>query len=325
MRKITKSFLASCMSAALTSVVQAEEVVYEDSSGNLQYVEYVDSPLQPPQTAQTSIDYGSYVSQEDSTDSYQQTDNQVYEQASLQQAPETTQDQYYQQPAVYEQAQEPQQPVAYEQAQEHQQPAVYEQAQEQPIVYEQAQEQPIVYEQAQEQAVVYEQTPTPAQASASLSPDELGERLLTAARAGKLDDVRWLLRKGADPEYKPHANALSPLDLVVKGGWVDVAQVFLDEGVNFNKRGDLGITFLHQAAAAGKLQMVHFLVSAGVSPNITTEKDWTALHHAARFGHADVVSYLLTAGADAEHRNSDGFRPRELAINAQHIQIAQMF
>ncbi len=40
---------------------------------------------------------------------------------------------------------------------------------------------------------------------------------------------------------------------------------------------------------------------------------------------AEVVSYLLTAGANAEHRNSDGFGPRELAINAQHIQIAQMF
>ena len=302
MRKITKSVLASCMTASLTSVVQAEEVVYEDSSGNLQYVEYVDSPLQPPQTAQTSIDYGSYVSQEGSTDNYQQPDDQVYEQTSLQQTPETAQDQYYQQPVVYEQAQE--------------QPAIYEQAQEQ---------QPIAYEQAQEQAVIYEQTPAPAQAAAPLSPDVLGERLLTAARAGKLGDVRWLLRKGADPEYKLHANALSPLDLVVKGGWVDVAQVFLDEGVSFNKRGDLGVTFLHQAAAYGKLPMVSFLVSAGVSPNTTTSKNWTALHHAARFGHADVVSYLLTAGANTEHRNSDGFRPRELAINAQHIQIAQMF
>ncbi len=300
MKKITKSVLASCMTASLIGVVQAEEVVYEDSSGNLHYVEYVDSP----QPVQTSIDGGSYTDQQSTTDSYQQPDYQVYDQAQLQQASEPATDQYYQQPAVYEQAQEQQ------------------------VVYEQAPPQQFsepVTDQYYQQPVVYEQAPPPPQASVPLSSDVLGERLLTAARAGKLSDVRWLLRKGADPEYKLHANALSPIDLVVKGGWVDVAQVFLDGGVDFNKRGNLGVTFLHQAAAAGKLPMVQFLVGAGVNPNITTEKDWTALHHAARFGHADVVSYLLTAGADAEHRNSDGFRPRELAINAQHIQIAQMF
>nr|CAA6830619.1 MAG: Unknown protein [uncultured Thiotrichaceae bacterium] len=167
--------------------------------------------------------------------------------------------------------------------------------------------------------------PLPQTVGADVSPGALGERLLAAARAGNLNDVRLLLRKGANPEFKAHAEALSPLDLVVKGGWVDVAGVFRSEGVNFNKRGKLGVTFLHQAAAAGKLEMVKFLVGAGVSPNMTTDKDWTALHHAARFGHEQIVAYLLAVGADAKHRNSDGFEARDLAVNAKHMQVAQLF
>ncbi|HPE61084.1 MAG TPA: ankyrin repeat domain-containing protein [Thiolinea sp.] len=177
----------------------------------------------------------------------------------------------------------------------------------------------------QESTVQTSALPVPQPAPASYSAVELGERLLAAVRAGNANDIRWLLRKGADPEYKPHANALSALDLVVQGGWVDVAEVFYQEGVNFNRQGNQGITFLHQAAAAGKLPMVRFLVKAGLNPNGRTSKDWTPLHHAARFGHADVVDFLLQAGADPAQRNSDGLRARELAINAHHLQIARMF
>ncbi|HPQ97665.1 MAG TPA: ankyrin repeat domain-containing protein, partial [Thiolinea sp.] len=150
--------------------------------------------------------------------------------------------------------------------------------------------------------------PAPQPAPATYSAAELGDRLLTAVRAGDTGDIRWLLRRGADPEYKPHAGALSALDLVVQGSWVAVADIFYEEGVNFNRQGDQGITFLHQAAAAGKLPMVRFLVKAGLSPNARTVKDWTPLHHAARFGHAGVVAFLLRAGSDPEQRNSDGLR-----------------
>ena len=322
MKNSKKNLLAMVVASLLASAGQAEEVVYEDSSVDWQYGEYaeVSSPaassqpsaygqpayqqadgLPPVEYRQPELGYEQVMAQQPlpaaggyDQYSYQEGSTDAYEQPAYQPPVQQSYEQTYEQPYEQSYAQQPASDTQYGQ-----------------------------YEQTAQPAPAYDSAPAPA--AAQFAPEVLGERLLTAARDGKLNDVRWLLRKGADPEYKAHANALSPLDLVVEGGWVDVAQVFRDEGVNFNKRGHLGVTYLHQAAAAGRLPMVKFLVGAGVSPNTTTAKDWTALHHAARFGHAEVVDYLLAAGANAEHRNSDGFRARELAMNARHIQIAQMF
>ena len=166
-------------------------------------------------------------------------------------------------------------------------------------------------------------------AAPKLTKGQLGELLLQAmqsgTRQGRIPEVRRLLRLGADPEYKPHKKALSPLDIVVQNGMLTLAKVFRQHGVKFNKRGSRGMTHLHQAAARGELPMVQFLVGLGMNPNSQTTKGWTPLHHAARFGKARTVLFLIRAGSNATLRNSDGFTPKELAINGRYHPVSRLF
>lgn len=94
-----------------------------------------------------------------------------------------------------------------------------------------------------------------------------------AAMRGDLNEVRTLLRSGAD---------------------VNAAQ------------GD-GMTALHWAAELDDADMAVTLLSAGANPKALTRLgDYTALHVAARASAEDVARALLEAGADPEARTSTG-------------------
>lgn len=150
-----------------------------------------------------------------------------------------------------------------------------------------------------------------------------GQRLVDAVRGGKIHQVRWLLKAGADPEFKGE-HGVTPLYQAVRSGWIELVQLFAENGANLKSVNENGTTYLHIAAASGKLKMVEFLIEQGVSPHARTEKDWSALHHAARFGHSDVVQYLLSRGVSANRWNSDGFTPRALALHARQYQAAHL-
>ncbi len=94
-----------------------------------------------------------------------------------------------------------------------------------------------------------------------------------AAMRGDLEEVRTLLRGGAD---------------------VNAAQ------------GD-GMTALHWAAEAGELEIVEILIYAGANPGAVTRLgDYTPLHLASKVGQSNTVEALLAAGADPDARTGTG-------------------
>ncbi|MGB1008640.1 MAG: ankyrin repeat domain-containing protein [Thiolinea sp.] len=119
-------------------------------------------------------------------------------------------------------------------------------------------------------------------------------------------------------------NHTAALNSAIEAGRVDLVKSLHAQGANLLVADAQGLTYLHKAAAAGRTALVQFLLSAGVNPNARTVKNWTPLHHAARFGHASVVSQLLAAGANPQQVNSDGFRPKQLAINVKQMAVAAL-
>lgn len=70
---------------------------------------------------------------------------------------------------------------------------------------------------------------------------------------------------------------------------------------------------LHQAAAAGMLQVLRLLLRKGADANAADEGGWTPLMLAVRGSRVAAVEALLEAGADAAAQNQQGTTAAHLA------------
>ena len=100
-----------------------------------------------------------------------------------------------------------------------------------------------------------------------------GYKLWRAAKAGQLPRVKFLLKSGADIQYRCEEAQTTPL---------------------------------HQAALAGNTDILDLLLEAGSSVDDEDREGATALHYAAR---RDVVISLIAAGADVDYEDSAGRTP----------------
>jgi len=62
--------------------------------------------------------------------------------------------------------------------------------------------------------------------------------------------------------------------------------------LNPNQLSQLGGTALHEAAAAGSLEIVKLLLARGVDPTIRSKQNVTALDLAREYKHPEVAAFL---------------------------------
>jgi hypothetical protein len=154
--------------------------------------------------------------------------------------------------------------------------------------------------------------------------------LISAAREGRLDAVRLLLDRGADP------NLLAPFDEsamihAAAEGHVDIVSLLLDRGASIDQTATFGDNALHRASANGHLEVVKLLIARGADVNARAQAvgttvtignilmthravkidgtiqraddtpkqgEWrTPLGMAEKGGHEDVVAFLIASGA----------------------------
>lgn len=97
------------------------------------------------------------------------------------------------------------------------------------------------------------------------------DSLIRSAKEGRLEDVRDLLKQGAD----------------------------------VNARTDSGATALMWACFFGKLEVVNELLRNGADVNAKDNKGWTALMTAAEQGYPEVMELLIAKGADVNAKNAE--------------------
>lgn len=145
--------------------------------------------------------------------------------------------------------------------------------------------------------------------------------LRDSARGGRVRDVRnildqhdWLLRNNralcdamTDATYRGHT---------------DVLQVFFDHGIAVDLLNDMGNSFLHSAAAQGRVGTIDFLLERGAAVNLQDNSGNTALYFAASSGNADAGERLVEKGADAGLRGRDNFTPVEAARHHHFHDVA---
>lgn len=124
--------------------------------------------------------------------------------------------------------------------------------------------------------------------------------LEVAAMHGNASAAELLLKQGAQVDGVVHHR---PLHMAVLFKQVEVARVLLQHQADPNTQGTNNLTPLHEAARAGRSQLVKLLLASGADPQATTGKDsfveirWQPLHFAVQGGHHDVARQLLKASA----------------------------
>ncbi|VAH98438.1 unnamed protein product [Triticum turgidum subsp. durum] len=132
-----------------------------------------------------------------------------------------------------------------------------------------------------------------------------------AAEEGHCEAVRLLLSKGVPVDPVDHRGA--PLQLAVAKDRVEVVKLLLEHGADPNKLVNHILTPLLMAVIRNSLKCMKLLIEAGADLNARGNFGPTPLTQAVDDGSTDFVKLLLEAGADPNIPSEHGAIPVELA------------
>ena len=89
-------------------------------------------------------------------------------------------------------------------------------------------------------------------------------------------------------------------------GRVDQVRTLIEEGADLEKRDFGGNTAIYHAARKGHADVVRLLAEAGADIDVDNRFGSTPLHVASRAGHVEVIRVLAEFGADLDARNLSG-------------------
>jgi ankyrin repeat protein len=168
-------------------------------------------------------------------------------------------------------------------------------------------------------------SPTPSQIDASMMNVSLS--LITAAGAGKLDDVCDLMEKGASINGVD-GDGCTALMRASECGHVEiVVKLLKHETLDLNAWNKDGWTALMFASWEGfVLVVMELLKKANLDVNLHDRDGDTALILATRAGHMEIVVELLkAAGLDGNRQNKFGETAMDLAKCNGHSEIVKCF
>lgn len=137
-----------------------------------------------------------------------------------------------------------------------------------------------------------------------------------AVDAGRVDIVKLLLSRGADPQRRKK-NGATPFIIAGIRGDVSLLEILLSHSADINECDENGFTAFMEAAEYGKVEALRFLFDKGANVNLRrqTTKDkmrskqggGTALMSAAEHGHLEVLRILLNEmKAEVDARDNMG-------------------
>ena len=149
--------------------------------------------------------------------------------------------------------------------------------------------------------------------------DRYGETaLIEAVRKGKLEVVKYFAQNGADLDAKDGAGRIA-LMMAANCGELDVVKCLEEHGVDIHQKDVCGDTALMKAAFWGKLDVVKYLVEHGADLEEKDGDGRTALMEAAYNNHLEVVKYLAECGADLKAKDEEGRTALDIAKIGKEI------
>ena len=159
--------------------------------------------------------------------------------------------------------------------------------------------------------------------------DDLATPLIIAARDGKLDFVKVLLRYEANIEARGTIKIdgeviedCTALWIAAAKGHFDVVRLLIEQSAEVDSRTSVGSTPLRAAAFDGHLDIVRCLVENGADVNARNNFNSTPLMITCYKGHPNVASYLVKHGANINLQDNKGESCLHYALDGDHVQLA---
>ena len=162
--------------------------------------------------------------------------------------------------------------------------------------------------------------------------DDLVTPLIIAARDGKLDFLKVLLRYEANieargtikiesGEFSEVVEDCTALWIAAVKGHFDVVRLLIEQNAEVDSRTSTNSTPLRAAAFKGHLGIVRCLVENGADVNARKNFNDTLLMVACYKGHLDVASYLVKHGANMNLQDHHGRSCLHYASERGHVQL----
>ncbi|HET9010651.1 MAG TPA: ankyrin repeat domain-containing protein, partial [Gemmatimonadaceae bacterium] len=139
--------------------------------------------------------------------------------------------------------------------------------------------------------------------------------LVDAADRGDLSAVRTLLTQKADVNAA-REDGLTALHAAVNADRLDIAEALLRAGANASAKDRYGLTPIYLASLNGSVPLIQRLLEAGADPNAVDPGGETALMTATRTGAVGAMRLLIDRGAQVDAREPE-FQQTALMIAAR--------
>lgn len=151
--------------------------------------------------------------------------------------------------------------------------------------------------------------------------------IFDAACVGELERLEQLLTTDPSLAAAYSGDGWTPLHLAAAFAGHETVQLLIEKGADVHARSKnpLRNQPLHACIALhGALPSVRVLVASGAEVNATQVGGYTPLHQAAAAGKLDVVQFLLENGASPATRTEDGKLPADYARERGHSGAAEL-
>jgi ankyrin repeat protein len=148
-----------------------------------------------------------------------------------------------------------------------------------------------------------------------------------AAAAGDVQRLELALSAPGGDVHAFSADGWTALHLACGFGTAEAVRLLLERGADVHARSTNALANqpLHAALAMTRdPESVRLLLLHGADPNAPQHGGFTPLHQAAAAGRADLIALLLAQGADPRVRSDAGKTPADLARERGHHEAARM-
>lgn len=145
--------------------------------------------------------------------------------------------------------------------------------------------------------------------------------LHAAVENGNIENIEYLVSKGANINAKTFDSKTSPLHTASFKGDTENVKYLVENGADFNAYNAYGASPLTVACFYGKKDVIQTLIKAGADVNTTTDK--TPLKAALESGNTEIFEILINNGADIDTVDDTGITLLEAAAAKNDVKTVQ--
>uniref|UniRef100_A0A3B4ZY75 Ankyrin repeat and EF-hand domain containing 1 n=1 Tax=Stegastes partitus TaxID=144197 RepID=A0A3B4ZY75_9TELE len=132
-----------------------------------------------------------------------------------------------------------------------------------------------------------------------------------------------MLDGGADPNATNQNTGVTALMEAAKAGSLQLVRAILKKGGNPNALDGKRLTAAHYAAMGGFFEVIQVLSAHSADLGVINIDCSTPLHYAAATGNANCCKFLAQRGCNPKLKNQEGLLPRQIAKDSGHKAAAK--